>query len=107
MAALIVDAVPVEQTGVASGMNANIRTIGGSIGSALMASIVTAQLEPNGLPKESGYTIGFGVLAGVLVLAAAAAVRIPIGHRAAAANEEPHPQMAAVAGGTVLGHDSV
>ena len=32
MANLIVAAVPPEQTGVASGMNANIRTIGGSIG---------------------------------------------------------------------------
>jgi len=58
MSALVVAAVPAEQTGVASGMNANIRTIGGSIGSALMASIVTARLEPNGLPRESGYTTG-------------------------------------------------
>jgi MFS family permease len=32
MSNLIVDAVPSHQTGVASGMNANIRTIGGSIG---------------------------------------------------------------------------
>ena len=51
MSSLIVSAVPAEQTGVASGMNANIRTIGGSIGAALMASIVTAQLEPAGLPE--------------------------------------------------------
>src|ERR1700736_3353449 len=33
MSALVVAAVPPSQTGVASGMNANIRTIGGSIGS--------------------------------------------------------------------------
>ena len=48
MSALIVAAVPPSQTGVASGMNANIRTIGGSIGSAVMASIVTSQLAPSG-----------------------------------------------------------
>ena len=54
MSALVVAAVPPSQTGVASGMNANIRTIGGSIGSAVMASIVTSQLQPSGLPKESG-----------------------------------------------------
>jgi MFS family permease len=41
MSALVVAAVPADQTGVATGMNANIRTIGGGIGSAIMASIVT------------------------------------------------------------------
>ncbi|MGH3178351.1 MAG: MFS transporter, partial [Streptosporangiaceae bacterium] len=72
MSALIVAAVPPSQTGVASGMNANIRTIGGSIGAAVMASIVTSQLEPSGLPREAGYTTGFAVMAGGLLLAAAA-----------------------------------
>jgi len=77
MSALIVAAVPAAQTGVASGMNANIRTIGGSIGSAAMASIVTSRLAPSGLPEEAGYTIGFAVLAGGLVLAALAGLLIP------------------------------
>ena len=77
MSALIVSAVPPEQTGVASGMNANIRTIGGSIGSALMASIVTAHVSAAGLPKESGYTTGFALMAGGLVAAALAALLIP------------------------------
>jgi hypothetical protein len=87
-------------------MNANIRTIGGSIGAALMASIVTARLEPSGLPKESGYTIGFAVLAGGLVLAAVAALRIPIGRRPVSAEEAPHAELAMTAGGTVVGYDS-
>jgi EmrB/QacA subfamily drug resistance transporter len=77
MSALVVSAVPADQTGVATGMNANIRTIGGSIGSAVMASIVTARLEPSGLPKESGYTTGFAIMAVVLVVAALAGVLIP------------------------------
>ncbi len=81
MTALVVVAVPAEQTGVASGMNANIRTIGGSIGSAVMASIVTARLEPSGLPQESGYTTGFAVLAGGLVVAAFAGLLIPSARR--------------------------
>ena len=51
MSALIVAAVPPSQTGVASGMNANIRTIGGSIGSAVMASIVTSQLSADRLAE--------------------------------------------------------
>lgn len=66
MSALVVAAVPSSQTGVASGMNANIRTIGGSIGAAVIASIVTSSLEPSGLPKESGYTTGFAVMAAAL-----------------------------------------
>ena len=85
MSALIVRAVPASQTGVASGMNANIRTIGGSIGSALMASIVTSRLLPSGLPHESGYTIGFAAMTAGLVLAAAAGLLIPAARQAAGA----------------------
>ena len=77
MSANVVAAVPAGQTGVATGMNANIRTIGGSIGAAVMASIVTAKLEPSGLPVESGYTTGFAIMAAVLVVAALAGLLIP------------------------------
>jgi len=104
MSALIVQAVPAGQTGVASGMNANIRTIGGSIGSAVMASIVTSRLQPSGLPVESGYTIGFAVMAGGLVLAAVAGLLIPTArnrHSAPVALE--HAELAMVAEGTVVG----
>ena len=81
MTALIVSAVPPDQTGVASGMNANIRNIGGSIGSAVMASIVTAELAPSGLPREVGYTAGFATLAAAIAVAALAALIIPVQRR--------------------------
>ncbi|MBP2390085.1 MFS transporter [Aeromicrobium fastidiosum] len=77
LAGLIVAAVTPAQTGVASGMNANIRTIGGSIGTAVMASIVTAHFLPSGFPKEIGYTAGFVVLGGALLAAAFAGLMIP------------------------------
>jgi EmrB/QacA subfamily drug resistance transporter len=77
LAGLIVAAVTPEQTGVASGMNANIRTIGGSVGTAVMASIVTAHYLPSGFPKEIGYTAGFVVLGGALLVAALAGLLIP------------------------------
>jgi EmrB/QacA subfamily drug resistance transporter len=107
MSALVVAAVPRSQTGVASGMNANIRTIGGSIGAAVMASIVTSQLGPLGLPKESGYTIGFAVMAGGLVLASLAGLLIPsrLG-RGRMVGEPEHAELAIVAGGTVVGDKS-
>jgi MFS family permease len=104
MSSLIVDAVPSAQTGVASGMNANIRTIGGSIGSALVASIVTAGTPAGKLPHESGYTAAFGLMAVVTALAAVAALAIPkLRHRPDADDEPPHPELALVAGGTVVG----
>lgn len=77
LAGVVIASVPREQTGVASGMNANIRTIGGSIGSAVMAGIVTARIGPTGLPVEGGYTIGFAILGAAMVLAAVAAGMIP------------------------------
>jgi EmrB/QacA subfamily drug resistance transporter len=106
MSALVVAAVPPEQTGVASGMNANIRTIGGSIGAAMMASIVTARLEPSGLPRESGYVIGFATLAAILVFAAVAALRIPTGQQPIGREDAPHAEAAIVAGATVVGYES-
>jgi MFS family permease len=109
MSGLIVAAVPPEQTGVASGMNANIRTIGGSIGAALMASVVTANAQPSGLPREAGYTHGFAMLAGAMVIAALAALVIPAsraGRNVAASlpeDEPAHPELGVVAGGTLIG----
>src|SRR4029453_6180169 len=46
LAGVVIASVPREQTGVASGMNANIRTIGGSIGAALMAGGGPARAGP-------------------------------------------------------------
>ena len=107
MSALVVAAVPSSQTGVASGMNANIRTIGGSIGAAVMASIVTSQLLPSGLPKESGYTTGFAVMAVGLVLAALAGLLIPSARGLRRIAGEPeHAELAMVAGGTIVGYQS-
>jgi hypothetical protein len=58
-------------------MNANIRTIGGCIGAAVMSGVVTARLGPGDLPLERGYVIGFAILAVSALLAAAAAAMLP------------------------------
>ncbi|TVZ06692.1 MFS transporter [Trebonia kvetii] len=102
MTANVVSAVPAGQTSVATGMNANIRTIGGSIGAAVMASIVTAKLEPSGLPAASGYTTGFGVMAAVVAVAALAALLIPSPRRPRTAATE-----AAAVGTLVMSGDAV
>jgi MFS family permease len=81
MSNVVVAAVPAHQTGVANGMNANIRTIGGSLGAALMASIVGAQVLPSGLPTENGYRYGFAALGLASVGAALAALLVPRNHQ--------------------------
>jgi EmrB/QacA subfamily drug resistance transporter len=106
MSANVVAAVPAEQTGVATGMNANIRTIGGSIGAAAMASIVTAKLEPTGLPAESGYTTGFAIMAAVLVVAALAGLLIP-GRRLGSAASQAAAGEAAAADTLAMSGDAV
>lgn len=76
MSNLIVESVPANQVGVASGMNANIRTIGGSIGAAVMATIVTSGAA-GGLPNDSGYRNGFAFLMVTALLATLACAIIP------------------------------
>ena len=85
---LVVSAVPSHQTGVASGMNANIRTIGGSIGAAVMSSIVTSGAHHQELPAESGYTYGFALLTVAAVAATLAALLVPTVRRSPAAGSE-------------------
>jgi len=108
MVSAIVDAVPAGQTGVAAGMNANIRTIGGGIGAATVGTIITTGVTGSELPRESGYTTAFAVLAGAMVFAVIAAARIPTtrarrGAGKAEQAELAHGELAVLAGGTVVG----
>jgi EmrB/QacA subfamily drug resistance transporter len=109
MSNLIVEGVPHSQTGVASGMNANIRTIGGSIGAAVMSSIITASAVNGGLPTEAGYTHGFELLTVAAIAAAIASFLVPAGvrtmSRADLRNSMPHAELGLVAAGTLFGDD--
>ncbi|WP_159054916.1 MFS transporter [Streptomyces sp. NRRL WC-3723] len=62
MSNVIVAAVRPDQTGVANGVNANVRTIGGALGAALMGGVISAHLGAAGLPTEDGYVLGFAAL---------------------------------------------
>ena len=104
MANLIVGSVPARQTGVATGMNANIRTIGGAIGAAVVSGVITAHPQASGLPRESGFTTGFLVLTGIALAAVLAALAVPSprrarpGHRPSAAPERVEELVAVPAG---------
>jgi MFS family permease len=77
LANLIVEAVPPEQTGVATGMNTVMRTVGGSVGSQIAASVIAATVVGHALPTEHGFTIAFVVAAGACALAALASFAVP------------------------------
>jgi MFS family permease len=91
MSSIVVEAVSAQQTGVASGMNANIRTIGGAIGSGIAASILANGVSASHpFPKASGYTTTFWMMAGAAVLAAAAALIIPAARKSAGKTVAEH-----------------
>ena len=74
MTSIVVQSVPASQTGIASGMNANLRTIGGAIGTAVMTAIITSSLTAADLPAEWGYNAGFLVMAGLAAVAVVVAL---------------------------------
>lgn len=77
LSVLIVVAVPATQSAAAGGVNVNLRNIGGAVGTAVMATTVTAGIGEDGYPLEVGYTTGFAILAATMVVAAALAAMIP------------------------------
>jgi EmrB/QacA subfamily drug resistance transporter len=77
MGNLIVQAVPVEQTGVASGMNTVMRTIGGAVGSQVAATLIAGHLGAGGLPAEHGYVLAFLLSLAFLAVCILASLLVP------------------------------
>jgi EmrB/QacA subfamily drug resistance transporter len=73
---LIVQAVPASQTGVASGMNTVLRTLGGALGGQIAATFVTASTR-HGLPALTGFTQTFAMSAVFLAGCVVAGLLIP------------------------------
>jgi len=87
MANLVVQAVPQDQTGVATAINSIMRTIGGAIGAQVAAALVTASTISVGravLPAESGYTDAFLMSGAGAVVALLATLAVPGPRRAPA-----------------------
>jgi EmrB/QacA subfamily drug resistance transporter len=75
---LIMEAVPVERTGEATGFNALIRSVGSSLGSQVTASILTGTIiAATGFPTSEGFKVAFLVGAGVSLIAGLLALLIP------------------------------
>ena len=74
---LIVEAVPRENTGEATGINAIMRTVGGALGSQVAAAIVAAHIGAGGIPTETAYTLAFAVAAIAIVASFASGLLVP------------------------------
>jgi EmrB/QacA subfamily drug resistance transporter len=77
LANLIIEAVPPQQTAVATGMNTVMRTLGGSVGGQLGASLIAGTVTAAGLPTDHGFTLAFLLAAGASLLAAVASIAVP------------------------------
>jgi MFS family permease len=73
---LIVNAVPPQQTGVASGMNTVMRTLGGALGGQLAATFIVNNTV-HGTPTVTGFTETFWMAAGFLLLCLVAGLLVP------------------------------
>jgi MFS family permease len=78
ISATVAEAVPAEHIGVATGMASNLRTIGATVGTAIMKTIVTSHELPSGHPAEAGYRHGFLFIAASAAAVAATAFLIPV-----------------------------
>jgi EmrB/QacA subfamily drug resistance transporter len=73
---LIVQAVPPDQTGVASGMNTVLRTLGGAVGGQVAATLIVDHTI-GGLPRLAGFTDTFALAAALLLVCVLAALLVP------------------------------
>jgi EmrB/QacA subfamily drug resistance transporter len=77
LANLIIEAVPPEQTSVATGVNTVRRTLGGAVGGQLGASLIAGTVTAAGLPSDRGFTLAFLLAACACLLAAVASLAVP------------------------------
>ena len=81
MSNAIIDAVPATHTGEATSVNAITRTVGGSVGTAVVAAVISANTTPLGVPSETAFSTGFWVCAAVGMLAILSALVLPATRR--------------------------
>jgi MFS family permease len=74
---LILENVDAEHTGVATGMNVLMRTVGGAVGASVTASILAGTEGLSGHPSAHGYSLAFGFCILAALVGVAAALCIP------------------------------
>jgi EmrB/QacA subfamily drug resistance transporter len=93
---LIVDAVPATRTGQATGVNTLLRSVGGSLGSQVSASILISHTGVGGMPTSDAYQMAFAASAIITLVAGLAALTLPR-HRGSAGTAASAAQVTSVA----------
>jgi MFS family permease len=93
---LIVQSVSSHQTGVASGMNTVMRTLGGALGGQLSATFIAAHTA-NGLPSVTGFSETFFMATGFLLVCLLSGVLVPKREVAAVSSVRDDAALAGVA----------
>jgi MFS family permease len=88
---LIVQAVSNHQTGVASGMNTVMRTLGGALGGQLSATFIAGHVA-HGEPTVTGFTDTFLMATGFLLVCLLASALVPKARRLGSAVDPPFTQ---------------
>jgi len=91
---LAVQHVPMSQSGIASGINTLVRTVGGSISGAVTATLLTSNTLPGTeVPSIDGYEMSFIVVAIGGAVAAAIALVHALAYKHDRAHERPVSEM--------------
>jgi EmrB/QacA subfamily drug resistance transporter len=77
MANLIVQNVRQDQTGVATGMNAVTRTLGGAFGGQIAATLLASNLAADDVPTSTGFTLSFLMCLIAVIGALGFAIAVP------------------------------
>jgi EmrB/QacA subfamily drug resistance transporter len=89
---LIVQAVPPTQTGVASGMNTVMRTLGGALGGQISATFIADNVA-HGYPTVTGFTDTYLMATGFLIVCVLSALLVPNVRTAPASAPAIEPQL--------------
>ena len=95
MVNLVIESVGSEQTGVATGVNILMRTVGGAVGTQVAATVLAATLAGDGTTTHRGFAIAFAIGAVMLALATLAALAAPRDSRAPQRRLRPIPAQCA------------
>lgn len=75
LGALAVQHVPMDQSGIASGINSLVRSIGGSVSGAATSALLTSiTIAGTSVPSRDAYVISFGIITASAVGSAAVAL---------------------------------
>ena len=92
MAKLVVDAVRPSETGIASGVNTVMRTIGGVVGGQVAATVLASRtIGDTAVPTEWGYSTAFWLAAVAAILAVCTSFAVTGRRRPALVRAVPEP----------------